>query len=580
LTAPQQVLIDVDHAVALGTPSKVRQLLADELPYTVAEFPPGSPPRNRRLAGGKILLRLQEGALFVPGTAQNEVRLTRFFHHLRVEPPCLDVLGVLETGVHLLDIRPGQSSVLRAAPIALCGVEDNFGTIASLFFAGLEPAVRRLLECDDRKVKTVRITECNNRTVGVVDPPPNHLPPPVAQTLDATYILDQPLIDCVRRYELAVIRYNPTTVDPASLVAQVARAWPEKTILILAARRVDVCRFRRRLRRYKIHADAVTGRNNPAEVGRIAVSTFMAMSHAPVRHEWRDIVFVLDAVEAVGKTARWCLSHARRARWYGLVPDGAKPSPFEDDLLTELFGFQEIYIPRHYHYEAPVAVVRCSIEGGPSLPPGLDDVEVKRQGIWRNPMRNRRIARLARLLHDDGADQLRRQFPAVAEALAGTSTASVFVVVENLEHGLELARKLSGWPLIAGPSPNTAGLSANDVQILLAGEEAREQRPPFAIVTAAGLQTMIKPAPGVVVRADGGVGLPVLGSIDLLMPTWHAGRRMVLVDFNDRHHPALRRWSRRRQEAYERQGWFAPGVDSMMARVDRFLAARPRGRFT
>jgi hypothetical protein len=192
--------------------------------------------------------------------------------------------------------------------------------------------------------------------------------------------------------------------------------------------------------------------------------------------------------------------------------------------------------------------------GGPSLPPGLEALDVKRRGVWRHPLRNRRVARLGRLLRAGDDERLRHQFPAVAQALDGTAAAGAYILVENLEHGLALARGLPGWPLIAGPSPTTNGFSAADVEILLAGETARRQRPPFAIVTAAGMQTLVKPAPGVVIRADGGVGLPALGAVDLLMPATHPGRRMLLVDFDDRHHPVLRRKSRRRREAYARRG--------------------------
>jgi hypothetical protein len=51
---------------------------------------------------------------------------------------------------------------------------------------------------------------------------------------------------------------------------------------------------------------------------------------------------------------------------------------------------------------------------------------------------------------------------------------------------------------------------------------------------------------------------------------------LLLIDFHDRHHPLLRRRSRRRQEAYAERGWFAPGVDPVQARVERFLATRPK----
>src|SRR5262249_5763146 len=50
--------------------------------------------------------------------------------------------------------------------------------------------------------------------------------------------------------------------------------------------------------------------------------------------------------------------------------------------------------------------------------------------------------------------------------------------------------------------------------------------------------------------------------------------RLLLVDFDDRHHPLLRRWSRQRRAAYAERGWYAPGVDPLQERIERFLIGR------
>jgi hypothetical protein len=81
--------------------------------------------------------------------------------------------------------------------------------------------------------------------------------------------------------------------------------------------------------------------------------------------------------------------------------------------------------------------------------------------------------------------------------------------------------------------------------------------------------------PGVLVRADGGVGLPPLAPEQLTErddgPAWP----LLLVDFDDRGHPQLRRRARLRWQAYLERGWLAPGVDLVQARVEQFLATRP-----
>jgi hypothetical protein len=51
--------------------------------------------------------------------------------------------------------------------------------------------------------------------------------------------------------------------------------------------------------------------------------------------------------------------------------------------------------------------------------------------------------------------------------------------------------------------------------------------------------------------------------------------RLLLIDFDDKHHPIFRRWSRQRWAAYSEHGWYAPGVDPVLARIERFLTTRP-----
>jgi hypothetical protein len=89
------------------------------------------------------------------------------------------------------------------------------------------------------------------------------------------------------------------------------------------------------------------------------------------------------------------------------------------------------------------------------------------------------------------------------------------------------------------------------------------------------MDSVFLPRPDVLVRADGGVGLPALGSMELTEPNSEPVRLLLVVDVDDRHHPVLRRRSRSRREAYDRRGWFAPGVEPVQARVNEFLATRP-----
>jgi hypothetical protein len=80
---------------------------------------------------------------------------------------------------------------------------------------------------------------------------------------------------------------------------------------------------------------------------------------------------------------------------------------------------------------------------------------------------------------------------------------------------------------------------------------------------------------GVLVRAEGGVGLPPLAPEQLVEPDDGPARPLLLLDFDDRHHPLLRRRAALRRRAYAERGWLAPGVDPVEARVQQFLDSRP-----
>src|SRR5262249_41120098 len=147
------------------------------------------------------------------------------------------------------------------------------------------------------------------------------------------------------------------------------------------------------------------------------------------------------------------------------------------------------------------------------------------------------------------------------------------VLTENVEHVDELARLLSGWTLV----------TANDAFPTAMPPQSNNPTR-GTIATWMGLERCQLADANVLVRADGGMGqLPVRdlvgGGSPILFNVNNCSytpdrlnRRLLVVDFDDRYHPVLRRWSRRRWRAYAEQGWFSPGVDPVQARIQRFLA--------
>jgi hypothetical protein len=211
--------------------------------------------------------------------------------------------------------------------------------------------------------------------------------------------------------------------------------------------------------------------------------------------------------------------------------------------------------------------------GGP-VPPVPDVVALKREGIWANPVRNRRVARLAKALAAGDGPGLAAEHPTIAAWAAGVDISRVIVLVEGIEHALALADRLPGWGLLAGPHVATAGLSARHRHILEGRIRAGDVQPRRAIATLAGLAATDVERTGVIVRADGGVGIPGALESGLAMP-YPAGRPLLLVDLDDRHHPELRRRSRARRAAYLDRGWAVDGTAGPSSPLDVFLSTRP-----
>ena len=200
----------------------------------------------------------------------------------------------------------------------------------------------------------------------------------------------------------------------------------------------------------------------------------------------------------------------------------------------------------------------ASIHGGPPLGSDIDILTVKRMGLWRHPVRNRQIAKLARSGIDD-SDSCRPP--------------NRIVLVENVEQALALSRFLPTWSIVAGDSFHTAGLSPLD-QNSLNKNRVPEGVTDRVIVTAQGMPKIKLSGVDTIIRADGGTGLPALNLDDLIEPNQQAPRPLRVIDFFDHHHPELHQRSRQRQQAYLDQGWYEAGVDPVEERMQGFLKGR------
>lgn len=492
-------------------------------------------------------------------------RIYRAGQAREIQPACGSLRRTLRTVAHVAASRADEPLNVFAVPIPLYGQVEVIGEPGLVCWAGWEPVVRRLLLAEGYEVETI-------------GSPRRPLPRPALGRLQRLGFIDHSLLDCVRKQERALIRYAANFVHPVHLIAQVALAWPKQKIAAIATRIDEGRQIRDRLRGYGISAVAVNSDNAPPEVGTVAVCTPVGLAHLPVQVEWLNIVIVLDAEEITSKVGMECIAHAARARLFGLLEAEVRPAPLERDFMTSLFGFQELLIPRHGHRQRGVQVLRYPIRGGPRLPTNLDIVTAKRLGLWHHALRNRKIAQMASAFRENRMDSIAKMFGHRASSLESSPRDGVVVLVENIELALAIGRRLPDWPILTGLEICKDGLTVEQVKKLRAVCPFGEPNPLYAIMTAASLGALDLSAIDVLVRADGGVGLPPLYQQALAEPATNAPRPLLLLDLYDHHHPLLRRWSRWRQEAYAERDWFAPGVDPVQARIEQFLASRRNGR--
>jgi hypothetical protein len=485
-----------------------------------------------------------------PGTA-GVVTLARVGQYVRVLP-CIGGLDRLFYTGHFaaadfVDPAPG---VLRLAEPLIWEFGDVEGTRYSAAFAGLEAL---LGECLERA----------GFRIGLKGQRPAPLPPPGLEHLDGLAPHDAAMLEFVRHHERGLIRYAPSEVRPARLIAQIARAYPGLRIAVAATRNADARAVARELARHGVDTRA----------GLVLVGTYLDLLVRKKDLPRQHALFALNPAELFDAFLHAGVEVVRRldrARLFGLVGDDLRLAPRLRDHLTTLFGVEQVYVPKHGYRPVPVEAVFVPLCGGNRLPNHRDDHVVKRLGVHAHPLRNRRVARLARALAEKDHALLWERFPEVAALGEERIRGRVGVLVDTVDHGLTLAGNL-GWPLVAGAAVNEQGLSAAQQALLQARRDRRRRTRKPAVVTAAGLAHAGRF--DVLVRADAGTGLPPVPAAKLRTRSGR-GRRLLLIDFLDRHHPLLRKWSRQRQQAYRDASW-GIACEPPQAALDRFLATRP-----
>lgn len=495
-----------------------------------------------------------------------KIAIIRDGQHCLIDPAVPSLQKFFYSSKHraIDDSRHGYRVKRVIYPLA-ANVEDEAGDGISKCRAGLEPLLAQQL----------RRLGC---LIGLGGDRLNKLP--LSQRLpwelqwDLGLSPDEALLRLVEQHDRGLIRYG-RQVEPGRLIAQVATAWPKLSVVIAVTRIDEAWQLRKLLAEYipSYEITVFTTKTCPAKATRVAIGTYGQLGVGSVCLHRRDILFALRPTEFFeNQSCPDIISNAWSARCFALLPSNYRLRPFHRDQVLSLFGCQEICIPRHGKIERPVDVIFSPIYGGPKLPEELELVEIKRSGIWEHRMRNRRIIKLAKLLAACDWPNIQSVFPELTPFRASLRRCRIGVLVENIEHGLELTAKLEDWPLIAGSDFDETGLTAEQRTRLQRDRSITNRQDRHLVVTAAGLQDAGRL--DVVIRADAGLSHPALKFAVSTHVNGELSRRTLLIDLDDRHHPVLTRRTAQRQKSYLEAGWNVPQLHP--SELDRFLALRPK----
>ena len=468
-------------------------------------------------------------------TDRRTVRVTTSGPTITISP-ATSVLGNLRVG--RLEIGGSRGRGLVGVDRPLFGlVPTAGGGFDAVAWAGLAAVV-------------VGLHKANGVPVRVVEPAAVTF----TQAGGTPWPLDPAVVALPTHTRRALVRYGDA-VDPLTLIAQLVAAHGNRTGNV-----VVLVRSRRE------RSALLTRMNVSAAAGTVSVCTLGTSGLAGL--EKAGLVLVLDALHAtwadpltadaappvtptgfapaVGLMDR-LVGLPAAAAVVCFLPMSRPLSPFERARVWQIYGPVELVVPAHGVVVRPVEVAVHRVDLGRRVCKIVDGLAVK-NGLWRDPVRNRRLAALARAIAAGDHVALDAAFPTIVGGESGTGPRSVLVLCEGLDQAMFISGLLPGWRVVTGRDeadraayPLGRPIDANAV-----------------IATALGVRKIIGGDFDVVVRADPGHGLPPLP------PGWAHGRTLrplLVVEAADAGHPLARRWSRQRRAAYVAAGWRVVGTD-------------------
>jgi retron-type reverse transcriptase len=488
----------------------------------------------------------------------NSVTIIRNGQHTFVWPSVKVLEHMFHATTHMAVDDAGHGVKIVRQPFPLAWTDELYGDEITVAYAGLESRFKAILEAAGYEVRLMGAR-------------PRPLPRP-QKPKSGGFDPDDALLKFVRDQDRGLIRYDPAQVRVERLIAQVAEAYPKFRILVVASRQNDVLYLHRQIRLRELPAGRAYYNRETPSTHRIAVVTYSCVGKGLADAANRDIVFYVNPSEAFGKWGRLSLAAIGPARLFGFMAEGFKPRCPVNDLIDAVFGPESVYVPRHGRIARPVEVFFVASPLSGKFVQGVRDLDLRRRLIWHNPARNRRIAQVADACRSGDHDKLDRLSQGLGNVARRREDGYVAVLVENVEHGLELRRHLPGWPVVTDGQVTTTGFSRSD-RARIESVESGNGLPHSAIITMSAMPQATHF--DTIIRADAGLDLPALGGSHLLSD-YDADNELLLIDLDDRRHPAVGKWTRSRKAAYTVSGWDVAGGPQVRAR-DRIRTPGRRG---
>lgn len=477
-----------------------------------------------------------------------------------------DVREVLESllrGPQLLSSAPGNGVSSNASP------HDSHVSIQVNPNAGLTDFFR------------YRAWKRNCQLIEQADVPTSELPEPI-QLSDLNY---PELATFVRQVPRGMVKLSGT-VEKAVLIADLAIAYPNARIMILGSHVAELKVVYHSLQRdlppsmSSKNLLALVWNRSPqavaddADFPRIICCTPTAA--ADLESEKADIVVLLDAFECLHERMAWPLIQVdARFRLFGLWAASRKSNEYKLARLRTVFGFQQIdlmdcsRVRREVHYA-------CVRQGGPApagstyLSPAAGDRRSPHsvfspRAYIHNHQRNDQICRLAKKL-SSGTPLDRGKYRDVTRWLEGRSTQKlcITIVVDRLEHAIQLGNHLPDWPIVADPR-----IPLNDLPQSFCSRINSN-------ITEWVPCRIVAPYPGcrvsgycsdIVIWASGGVTaeIPRHWMYSINSPS----QPLLIVDFLDDFTPATRKLSISRMQDLKKRDVYRVGTPAVMGRIQQ-----------